>query len=135
MIDERIDEREIKKQDENKQRNSGKTQKQENDVSTRKKRSAFLDLLLEAYDKEEISRAGVREEVDTFMFEVRTLIFYLKYQWLSFPTPEDNKLLQPSTFSNIQIISVMNKLNAQRKNIKLFSYALRLCLQIFQTVC
>ena len=38
----------------------------------KKRRLAFLDILLESYDAGDISGEGVREEVDTFMFEVCT---------------------------------------------------------------
>ena len=38
-------------------------------IHSQRKRKAFLDILLDEYDKGNIPREGVREEVDTFMFE------------------------------------------------------------------
>lgn len=42
----------------------------EDDAFGTKKRMAMLDLLLEAESKGEIDLEGIREEVNTFMFEV-----------------------------------------------------------------
>ena len=39
-------------------------------LSSSKKRLAMLDLLIAAFKNDDIDEAGIREEVDTFMFEV-----------------------------------------------------------------
>ncbi|CAB3988479.1 Cytochrome P450 4V2 [Paramuricea clavata] len=66
VISDRIEQRQL---DESRNTNTSAGGMSEPDSS--RKRQAFLDLLLDEYDKGNISKEGVREEVDTFMFEVR----------------------------------------------------------------
>lgn len=49
---------------------------EEKECSSYKKRSAMLDLLVAAEKDGLIDKNGIQEEVDTFMFEVRSIFFH-----------------------------------------------------------
>ena len=73
MIDDRIEQRK-----EQKFANGNNSEPTAIYSSSNRRIRAFLDLLLEEYDQGNITKEGVREEVDTFMFEVgNTLISFL----------------------------------------------------------
>lgn len=70
MISDRIERRKLDKN------RDGKTPPGVEPVKLPRKRKNFLDLLLDEYDAGNITIDGVREEVDTFMFEVSCFKIY-----------------------------------------------------------
>ena len=76
MISDRIKQRELQETEESRDSNSVEGIVP---LHFQGKRKAFLDILLDDYDRGNITKEGVREEVDTFMFEVSFIYYWFFY--------------------------------------------------------
>lgn len=72
-----IRKRRIERERERLNSNKNEEDTKDGDFISTKKRLAMLDLLLSAEENGTIDEEGIREEVDTFMFEVSYIIIYV----------------------------------------------------------
>ena len=116
VINKRIESRKLPKENEN------------NDV----KNKFFLDMLLDAYDKGEIDVDGIREEVDTFMFEGHdTTASALSWTlYLIGRHPEVQKKLH----AEIDNAPVSGNLSDKIRNMRYLEYVLKESLRMYPPV-